>query len=153
MAGVRNWYFGIFAFLYTGMTVVVIIREIRAKDDIIEILFGVIIGLGAAAMAAAASAFTLTEIGRDGMVLAKSIEKWFNDRRNKRLAEAREEGLEEGIGLGRKEGIGLGRKEGLEEGIALGEVRVQEWIEWNARREEAESRGEDFIEPPPNGKL
>ena len=138
MAGVRNWYFGIFAFLYTGMTVVVLIREIRAKDDIIEILYGVIIGLGAAAMASAATSFTLTEIGRDGMVLAKSIEKWFNDRRNKRLAEAREEG----IGLGREEGIGLGRKE-----------ERQLWTEWLSRREEAEARGEDFIEPPPNGKL
>ena len=84
-------------------------------------------------MASAATSFTLTEIGRDGMVLAKSIEKWFNDRRNKRLGEAREEGLEKGI--------------------ALGEARVQEWIEWNARRLEAEARGEDFIEPPPNGKL
>ena len=141
MAGVRNWYFGIFAFLYTGATVVVIIREIRAKDDIIEILYGVIIGLGAAAMASAATSFTLTEIGRDGMVLAKSIEKWFNDRRNKRLAEAREEGMEKGIDLGR------------EEGIALGEARVQEWVEWNARRLEAEEHDEDFIEPPPNGKL
>ena len=134
MAGVRNWYFGIFAFLYTGMTVVVIIREIRAKDDIIEILYGVIIGLGAAAMASAATSFTLTEIGRDGMVLAKSIEKWFNDRRNKRLAEAREEGMEKGIGLGREE-------------------NQKEWVEWNARRLEAEEHGEDFIEPPPNGKL
>ena len=77
-------------------------------------------------MASAATSFTLTEIGRDGMVLAKSIEKWFNDRRNKRLAEAREEGREE---------------------------NQKVWVEWNARREEAEARGEYFIEPPPNGKL
>ena len=64
------------------------------------------------------------------MVIAHDIHKWFEDRRKKRFAKAWEEGLQEG--------------------------RIEErslWKEWNARRMDAEARGEDFLEPPPNGEV
>ena len=133
VAGVRNWYFALFAILYPISSTFVILAVLKEKQGIIDIGAGIVLGLGPAAMASAATAFTATEIGRDGMVLAKSIEKWFNDRREKRLAEAHEAGL----------------AAGLEEGQA----KTQKlWTEWLARREAAEARGEPFTEPPPNTK-
>ena len=49
-----------------------------------------------------------------------------------------EAGLQEGREEGRYEGIQAGRREML-----------QRWEEWNRRRLEAESRAEQFEEPPP----
>ena len=54
------------------------------------------------------------------------------------VAKIRAEGLEEG----RAEGI----EEGRVEGIA---VTHRQWQGWNARRMEAEAKGEPFNEPPP----
>ena len=68
------------------------------------------------------------------MVIAHDIQKWLEDRRRKRFAAAREEGLEQGLEKGRAE-------------------KQQAWEEWNARRLDSESRGESFTEPPPNGKV
>ena len=67
------------------------------------------------------------------MVLAHDIQKWLEERRRKRIAAAREQGLEQG------------RAEGQAEAN-------QAWQDWLSRREEAESRGEPFTEPPPNGQ-
>ena len=78
----------------------------------------------------AGAAYALTEIGRNSVVIAKSLEKWLEDRRKRRLEAATKEGRQKG--------------------------RVEErqmWLEWLARREEAEARGKTFNEPPPNGKL
>ena len=72
------------------------------------------------------------------MVIAHDIHKWFEDRRKKRLAKAREEGL---------------KKAWLE---AKQEGRIEErklWQEWNSRRMEAKALGEEFLEPPPSGKI
>ena len=82
----------------------------------------------------AGGAYALTEIGRNAMVIAHSVQKWLEDRRRKRFEAVREEG----------EATGL--KKGREEERLL-------WVEWNARREDAEARGESFSEPPPNGKI
>lgn len=72
------------------------------------------------------------------MVIAKSIEKWLEDRRRRRLEAAREIALKEGHEEGRQEGRAEER---------------QLWRDWLARREKAEARGESFTELPPNGKL
>ena len=58
------------------------------------------------------------------------------------VAKIRAEGVEEG----RAEGLAQGLEQGLEEGIA---VAYHQWQEWNARRMEAEAKGEPFNEPPP----
>ncbi len=102
-----------------------------------------IMGPSADVMATSAgAAYALTEIGRNAVVIAKSLEKWLEDRRKRRLEAARE--------VARKEGI----QKGIQEGREKGRVEEREfWLEWLARREEAEARGETFTEPPPNGKL
>ena len=68
-------------------------------------------------------AFMLTEGARLSMVLAHGVKNWLDERRKKRLAEAREKGREE---------------------------NQKAWTEWLARREAAEARNEPFTEPPPN---
>ena len=72
------------------------------------------------------------------MVIAHDIQKWLDKRRQKQLEAARAEG--------RAEGEAKGRNEGRAE-------NQQAWTEWNARRLDAESRGENFTEPPPNGNI
>ena len=76
------------------------------------------------------------------MVMAHSFQKWITKKfresdekfRNKLLAEGREEG----------------RVEGREEGRVENQ---QVWEEWYASWKDAQSRGEDFTKPPPNGKV
>ena len=81
-------------------------------------------------MASAATAFTITEIGRNTMVLAYSLQKWLEDRRKRRIEAA------------------------VQAGEAKGRAQNQRlWEEWLARWEETEARGEDFTEPPPNGTI
>ncbi len=45
------------------------------------------------------------------------------------------------------------RAEGEAQGIAKGRAQNQQaWTDWLARKEDAESRGQPFTEPPPNGE-
>ena len=72
------------------------------------------------------------------MVIAKSLEKWLEDRRKRRLEAAQ----------------AAARKKGLEEGRQQERVEERQlWHQWLARRKEAEAHGESFTELPPNGKL
>ena len=102
-----------------------------------------VMGPSADVMATSAgAAYALTEIGRNSVVIAKSLEKWLEDRRKRRLEAVRKAAREEGLQEGRNEGREEGRVE-----------QRQLWLEWLARRKEAEARAETFTEPPPNGKL
>ena len=119
----------------TGINVAI---QIADNDAIMRIWHNALMAEGPIAMASAAISFTLTESWRVGMVIAHDIQRWLDKRRKKQLEAAREEGIE------------LGEERGMERG------RSQErslWQQWNARRLEAESRGEDFREPPPNGQV
>ena len=80
------------------------------------------------------------------MVIAHDIQKWLDKRRQKQLEAARAEGRAEGEAKGRTEGHAEGEAKGRAEERSL-------WQEWNARRLDAESRGENFTEPPPNGNI
>ena len=91
--------------------------------------------------ASAGAAYALTEIARNTLVLADSLEKWLESRRQRRLKAELEKGLQQGLEQGREEGRVEGRVE--ERGL---------WQDWLARREEAEARGDTFTEPPPNGQ-
>ena len=72
------------------------------------------------------------------MVIAKALDDW----RKRRLESKLKAGLE------------AGHKAGLEEGKAKGRAEErQAWESWYARWKEAKARGEDFSEPPPNGKI
>ena len=74
------------------------------------------------------------------------LSDFFEARREKRIAAAREEAKAEGFAEGMAEGIA----EGMAEGIAEGEARAyRKFAEWERRRREAEDRGEEFTEPPP----
>ena len=65
------------------------------------------------------------------MVIAQYLEqRYYGPKRRKALAEAKAEGREEGV------------KQGLEQANA-------KFREWNARRLEADAKGEPFDEPPP----
>ena len=64
------------------------------------------------------------------MIVGTYLEDMLNRRRARQLAEAEERGLERGVTKGRAD--------------LSAEIR-----EWNARRREAEAKGEPFDEPPP----
>ena len=99
---------------------------------------------------AAVNSFFIVEGGRQAMVAGKITWDLYMARKRRRLAEALAQGREEGL----SEGVALGREEGLSEGVALGREEERERIvaafsAWNARRLDAEGRGERFDEPPP----
>ena len=64
------------------------------------------------------------------VVIAKALDDW----RKRRIEAARE--------VAHKEGEAKGRAE-----------ERQAWESWYARWKEARAQGEDFSEPPPNGKI
>ncbi len=64
------------------------------------------------------------------MVIAKALDDW------------RKRRMEAAVGAAQKEGKAEGRAE-----------ERQAWESWYARWKEAKARGEDFSEPPPNGKI
>ncbi len=126
----KNWYLSIFTALAVSGEAVVITREIGRHDGIMETWYAVLAVSDDVVTTAAGAAFTITEIGRNAMVLAHSLQKWLNKKlregdekfRNKLRAEGREEGREE---------------------------ERQLWAEWDVRRKDAEGRGEKFTEPHP----
>ena len=69
------------------------------------------------------------------MVIAQYLEqRYYGPKRRKALAEAKAEGVKQGI----EQGVEQGRAE-----------TVAKFREWNARRLDADARGEPFDEPPP----
>ena len=80
------------------------------------------------------------------MVLAHYFQKWadkkFREWDERREAKARTEGYAQGVAEARAEGYAQG----------VAEVN-KEWRDWLTRYEEAEARGEEFNEPPPNGEM
>ena len=98
------------------------------------------------------AAFVAMIIGGTDLIMLLS--DFFEARREKRIAAAREEakaeGFAEGMAEGIAEGMAEGIAEGMAEGIAEGEARAyRKFAEWERRRREAEDRGEEFTEPPP----
>ena len=138
LAETKHWYLGFFTLLATSGEIIVIAGEIGQHQGIME-TWRAVMGPSADVMATSAgAAYALTEIGRNSVVIAKSLEKWLEDRRKRRLEAAEK----------------VAREKGLNEGREKGRVEEREfWLEWLARREEAEARGETFTEPPPNGKI
>ncbi len=75
------------------------------------------------------AAYVVTDTGRIIVVIAKSLEDWYKNWQKRRIENA----------------LAKGKAEGRAENQRL-------WVEWNERRDSALARGEDFTEPPPNGK-
>lgn len=122
----RYWYIGIFALIASYGEVVVVIGVLNEQQGIIEMSRAAFRESADVMGTSAGAAFGLTEVGKGLMVLAHGIKKWFE-----RKAEERDNKL---------------RAEGRKENQQL-------WIDWNSRRKAAEARGEEFTEPPPNGKV
>ena len=101
------------------------------------------------------AAATILIISREGgdIVLFR---RWTEARRQhaQDVAKAKDEGRNVGFTEGRTEGFTEGRNEGRTEGFTEGrnegrnEVQ-QQWRAWNARRLDAEAKGQPFDEPPP----
>ena len=129
VAPLRPWYFATFLTLYTITGALIITGEIRTQQDIIQTATGIIKGLSAAGMTSAITAYTLIETGRTFMVLAHHIKNWL-DKKDQEF-----------------------RDKLRAEGEAKGQAEANKaWTDWLARKEDAESRGENFNEPPPNGE-
>ena len=72
------------------------------------------------------------------MVMARATKEYLYDKIEKQREKLREEGRAQG------------REEGIEEGREQGRMDLAAKVEaWNARRLDAEARGEPFDEPPP----
>ena len=71
--------------------------------------------------------------------------------RNEAVREKRRaEGRAEGIAIGEAQGEARGKAEGLAEGISEGEARMRaQFVDWLARKEDAERQGLPFDEPMP----
>ncbi len=137
----RHWYFGFYVVLLVFGETIVVAREIGLEKGIIETSFGVFVGSAYVVTASTGLSFGLAEIARYGMVMAHYLQKWAT----KKLRESDEKFRNKLLSEGREEG----REEGLEEGRAENQ---QAWEDWYASWKDAQSRGEDFTKPPPNGK-
>ena len=106
--------------------IIVIIGEIADNQGIIDTWRAIIPPSSEVMGMSAGASFMLTETGRAIVVLAHGIKKWLDRReeefRNKLLEEGREEGRDE---------------------------ERKAWLDWLSRKANAESRGENFTEPPP----
>ena len=76
------------------------------------------------------------------MVTARATKEYLYNKIEKQREKLREQG--------RAQGIELGLEQGREEGREQGRMDLAAKVEaWNARRLDAEARGEPFDEPPP----
>ena len=82
--------------------------------------------------------------------IEKQREKLREQGRAQGIEQGRAQGIEQGRAQGREEGRAQGRAQGREEGREQGRMDLAAKVEaWNARRLDAEARGEPFDEPPP----
>ena len=93
-------------------------------DGILDTVLAAWWGVGRLIPPSVAGALIVTEVWRNGLVLAERLEEWFEKRKQRQIAEA----------------------------VAEAEEKLTvKWQEWNERRMEAERQGKTFDEPPPSG--
>ena len=113
--------------------------HVNKADGIVDTALAAWAGVGRLVIASVAGSLIVTEVWRNGMVLAERLEEWFDKRREKQIAKAVAEAVAETEEKTRAEATAKTR----EEVTAL-------WQAWNERRIEAETLGEPFDEPPPS---
>ena len=112
----------------------------NTSDTLPQTVLAIIKGLGLNTAGAAGLSFQIVEGPKFVMVVADYFTKrWLNPLKEQLRQEGRAEGRAEGHAEGRAEGQVEGRAE-----------TNAEWEAWNARRMEAEEKGEPFDEPPPS---
>ena len=105
--------------------------HVNKADGILDTALAAWAGVGRLVIASVAGSLIVTEVWRNGMVLAERLEEWFDKRRERQIAEA--------VAKAREEAEVKTRAE-------IGSL----WQAWNERRIEAETLGEPFDEPPPS---
>lgn len=96
-------------------------------DGILDTALAAWMGVGRLIIPSVAGALIVTEVWRNGLVLAERLEEWFEKRKQKQIAKAVAEAVTE-----------------TEERLTA------KWRAWNERRVEAERQGLAFDEPPPS---
>ena len=147
-----NWsspYFMVFTVQVIAGEAVIMLNEITSKtqDSAYDTFVGIIQGVGWMGVASAVNTVAISELLEGLMVTAqwfrqKYLEPLKERQRQEGLEQGREEGLEQGIEQGIEQGLQRGRKEGRAE-------LISQFKDWDARRRDAEARGESFDEPPP----
>ena len=133
----RWLYFTFFLLLMGAGSALVVWREAfgpGAGGGVIESLGDFLIGEAAASVASAGMSLWITEV----VMLSTMVGRKLDERKARILREGRQEG--------RREGRQEGRQEGRREGRA---ARDAEWRAWYERMRDAQTRGEEFAEPPP----
>ncbi len=127
----RYWYSGIFLLVAISGEIIVITREITQNQGIINTWLAILEHNQGILAAAITAATTLTEGARFIMVIAHGVKQIIDKWLDKKDKEFRDKLRAEGR---------------AEERAALNKA----WQDWLARKEDAESRGQPFNEPPPN---
>ncbi len=96
-------------------------------DGILDTALAAWAGVGRLILPSVAGSLIVTEVWRNGLVLAERLEEWFEKRKQRQIAQAVAEAEEK----------------------TRGEITAL-WLAWNERRVEAEKKGEAFDEPPPS---
>ena len=125
-------YFALFDALGTIGVIYVIVYNVfvRSHPTVYDMLWTIATGIVIVGAASATVSILMVELGKNIMIVGTYLEDMLNRRRARQLAEAEEVGLEKGVTKGRAD--------------LSAEIR-----EWNARRLEANAKGELFDEPPP----
>lgn len=129
-------YFILFDALGTIGVLYVIIYNVfgRSHPTAHDMIWTIVTGIVIVGAASATVSILTVEAGKNVMIVGTYLEEMIKKRRARQMDEAEERGLERGL----EQGVTKGRSE------LSAEVR-----EWNARRLEAEAKGEPFDEPPP----
>ena len=101
--------------------------HLNKADGILDTALAVWAGVGRLIIASVAGSLIVTEVWRNGLVLAERLEEWFEKRKQRQIAKAVAEAEEKTR-------------------AAIGAM----WQAWNERRLEAERLGRSFDEPPPS---
>ena len=105
--------------------------HLNKTDGILDTALAVWAGVGRLIIASVAGSLIVTEVWRNGLVLAERLEEWFEKRKQRQIAKAVAEAREEA------------------ESKARAEIGAM-WLAWNERRLDAERLGQSFDEPPPS---
>ena len=113
--------------------------SLNKTDGVLDTALAAWWGVGRLILPSVAGALIVTEVWRNGLVLAERLEEWFEKRKQKQIAKAVAEAVAETEEKTRAETEEKTRSEIM----AL-------WQAWNERRVEAEKKGEAFDEAPPS---
>lgn len=125
----KGLYFIIFIVLVLVGAGLVTYEEIHLNkaDGVLDTALAAWVGVGRLILPSVAGSLIVTEVWRNGLVLAERLEEWFEKRKQRQIAQAVAEAEEK----------------------TRGEITAL-WLAWNERRVEAEKKGEAFDEPPPS---